>query len=60
MMTYDQIKDIYAAYLRTRDVKDTVEWMKAKGVNEDDARRQGQGSRFNEDVGRTGEGIPVV
>ena len=52
MMTYDQIKDIYAGYLRTRDVKGTVEWMKAKGVNEDDRAGQRKDIRVNKDAGR--------
>ncbi len=52
MMTFDQIKDTYAAYLRTRDVKDTVDWIKAKGVNEDDRAGQRKDIRVNKDSGR--------
>ena len=51
MMTFDQIKDTYAAYLRSRDVKDTIEWIN-KGVNEDDRAGQRKDIRFDKDAGR--------
>lgn len=38
MMTFDQIHATYEAYIRTREVKDDVEWTDRKETEEDDGR----------------------
>ncbi len=40
MMSFDQIKDAYEAFVRTHDVRDEVEWTEKKETNDDDRRTE--------------------